>query len=344
MDAVSRFIADARAKGLHDEQIKQLLKGNGWTEEQAQQVLLDLAIPAVPTKAKGHPVRSKPNGVSIGALEAALHHTLLWIFSLASSIMISTVSYTLLGGVDASSGTLWAYIVVELMTFIPFAVLFGHYLVKLRSRSDLKTGKVWSIITIVLHSVAFMAAITTFILALILAHGDTKKAMVVASLALACMFALVISAYVVANFIKVAHKRKKEILTAFPILLFAIIAFMAVGAIRQIHPLRADEKTRERLVEVTEAVRKETAIRNALPNSIQAFDINTEGIEYAKQNDSTYKLCATFHKNRSSDYGSGDIIQDGYVAIYDFEDVKHGKQCFTVESSKLTEETYYDGQ
>lgn len=353
MDEVSQFITEARNKGLNDSQIKQLLLTNGWTEAQAQTVLLGLSVPAAPIPGQGtsegrhasSAQQSKKEEKSISALEAALQHVLLWVFTFTSSIMIGVVSFVLFGSDSNSSEALLTYLVVELVTFIPFLILFGQYLRQFRKQPDLKTGKVWSIITIVLHSLGLIGALTTFILVIVLVHDGDSSAVLASSAAIAVMNALVVGAYVAANFVKPSYRWRTRLLPFFPIALFILIAFFGVLALTRVGPLKADDETRQRLVDTTNAIKDETKDNKALPESILGIDADTEGISYKKLSSSTYRLCANFNKDTDSySYGDDGPTSDDYISKYDFEGTDNGNQCFTLESSYLTsraESQYY---
>ncbi len=356
MNNVKQFVAEARSKGLHDEQIKQLLINAGWAETEAQVAVLDLSIPSAPHTAQDtssvEPSQSQPhanvnphtkvNDKSISALEAALQHVLLWVFTITTSIMIGVVSYELFGARSGSSETLLTYLVLEVFTFIPFAILFSNYLKKFRKQSDLKTGKVWSIITIVLHSLGLIGALATFVLVLVLVDGgDDTTALLVSSAAIATMNALVVSAYVIANFVKPTYAWRKKVLPLFPILLLVLISIFGILALVRVGPLRADDQTRKQLVSIVKAIREEAKSSKSLPATLQDVDANTVGVSYAKQTNTKYQLCADFNKGIDSGYDRGNYdIDDTYISTYDFEAENNGQQCFTIKATSLIPDPY----
>lgn len=100
MDDAKEYVAQAREKGLSDDQIKQMLIDSGWTVAQARAVLYDLKIPVAPQlrirqdspAAAQLPVQATSASTnSIGALEAAFQHVLLWVFTATTTVMFGVV-------------------------------------------------------------------------------------------------------------------------------------------------------------------------------------------------------------------------------------------------------------
>jgi hypothetical protein len=338
---LQQFVDKARAHGMTDQQITQLLLEQGWEERQVQTAILGLEVPrptAAPTHnpVGGHPVSAETKK-SIGPLEAALQHVMLWVFTLSTSIMIGVVSASLFGSDNSSSETLLTYLVVETVTFIPFCLIFVNYLRQFVRERDLATGKVWSILTIVFHSVGFIGSLITLLLVAILVHDKDTSAALVASAAICLMNAFVVTAYVTANFVKPHYAWRGLVIKFFPAALFVLIAIFGVIALTRVGPLRHDDQTRQRLVTVVEAVRTDVKANKKLPDNLASLHTDTNGITYKIANNSNYSLCATFltDSSRDSHYRS-DSITDDYVSKYEFSDTKKGENCFNVEATDLT--------
>lgn len=358
---VEQFLKQARENGLSNDQILQLLTDQGWPEAQARAAVFGLHVPSPqngtpqapeppaqitrPTHESSHHGSKRR---SIGALEAALQHVLLWVFTGASTIMIGIVSYALfMSGASPSSATLLAFLVVELVTFIPFAVLFVYYLRSFRQYPDLTTGKVWSILTIVFHAIGLMSAIIGLILVLVLVRDDASKPSIIYSSAMIAVNSAVLAAYVTANFVRPQLTWRKYALNAFPIALFLIIAVFGLVALTRVGPLKADDATRQQLVDVVNDVKAYVKENDRLPNSLDDIDTDADGITYNKNSKSTYKydLCASFKVDTSeSDYYGDDYITDSYVTADYFKGVDSGEQCFEIEAYDLYQDTEYSDE
>lgn len=351
MEAINAFVADARAKGMDDEQIKQLLLTNGWNESTVQVALTGLAVPPPPAAPTPAPVVTTPvqpvvNGrKSISALEAALQHVLLWLFTGASSIMIGIVTVALFGSGGGSSDSLLAYLVVELVTFLPFCLLFIEYLRKLRKENELATGKVWSIITIVFHSIGLISALITLILVLVLVHDSDTLPAVLASVAIAIMDAVVVIAYVLANFGTKKPALRKRLLYAFPAILFVIVAVFGVIALTKVGSLKADDQTKQDLSKTVQAIHSYTQDNHKLPESLSQVNNAASDVTYTRISFDHYKVCGTFkHDNQPSYASSGSDNYDDYVSDYTFDYHDKGTACWTFMSSVLMnnpDTTYY---
>jgi hypothetical protein len=344
VDGVQQFIADARAKGMDDAHIRELLLGNGWVAGQIDAALGGLNVPPPPAAvapapapslgvAPASPTPATPAGrPSISALEAALQHVLLWLFTATSSVMIGIVSATLFGSGDGSSESLLTYVVMETVTFLPFLGLFYYYLRQQKKQPDLTTGRVWSIITIVLHSIGALGAIIALILILVLVRDGDTAAGLAASTAIAVMNILVVAAYVLANFTKTHNTRfHRRALVAFPIALAVLVASFGVLALVRVGPLRADDQTRQNLVSSAESVRSYTKSNDRLPATAAQVPKLAEGVSYKKLTSSTYELCATFNNDRKG-YGDKTISDDSYISKYEFENNEAGENCWTFKS------------
>lgn len=341
--AVQKFVDEARAKGFTNDQIVQLLVDGGWPLLQAQAAVIGLQIPKPMQEHHDQPELSgngQKSRRSISALEAALQHILLWVFTITSSVMLSIVSASLFGEGSNSSDILLTYLVVELVTFVPFLVLYIHYFNKFRKHNDLATGKIWSIITIVFHSVGFVGAIISLLLFIVLADGSDRGAGVAASIAIAVMNAVVVIAYATANFVKPVHKWRLHVLLAFPMMLFILIGFFGMIALNRVGPLKADAQTRKDLTSTVKQIRQYTKNHKQLPDSLVQLDAPKKGITYTIKSKAQYKLCADFNRDTNdADYRSAEPISDEYVYEYDFEYAKSGVDCFVVDAMALT---YYN--
>lgn len=346
MDSLKKFIDDARATGWDDERIRQTLGSSGWQPAQIDAALNGLHVP-LPPAAAANPhaagvAANHPGRPSITALQAALQHVLLWVFTLTSSIMIGVVSAALFSGYDNSSAdTLLTYVVLEAVTFAPFAVLYVQYLRRLKREPELTTGKVWSIITIVLHSLGLIASVIGFILVLILSHNDGTTAGLVGSGTIGVMDALVVLAYVFANFSKAPHSPlRKRYLRLFPVLLFVLIALLGVIALLRVGSLRADTQTKKDLSATVSKVHAYARDNDRLPSALNDIKGAPSGVSYQKVDDSTYKVCASFKKdhNSSYDYSNGDPTDDSYVSDYDFDSGKAGRNCWSFENTDLADQ------
>lgn len=353
-----QFIEQAREKNLTDDQIVHMLVDNGWGESRARAEVLGLSVPAPPqesnvsdsanTSLAAHsPPESDQHRAddsleepkSISALEAALQHVLLWVFTLTSSIMIGMVSAVLFSSnANPSANTLITYLVLETVTFIPFVIFFYLYLKKLKNYLELRTGKVWSIITIVLHSLGLIGALVSVLLAVLLIDSQDQTPVAIAGTAIAIMNALVVGAYVAANFAKGRYGLRKRLLRIFPITLALLITIFGVFALLNLGPLRADETTVKNLVQTTEAIRDYAKDNNRLPANLETVSDASTDVTYRRLNATTYELCATFQREAESDYNFGTSeIKDDYISDYFFTYHRSGEDCFTIESQYLLE-------
>jgi hypothetical protein len=350
MTEIDTFINQAREKGLDDNKIRQLLIDQGWSVSQVESGLLGLTVPAVPatTIQSAQEEKSLVKRATISSLEAALQHIFLWVFTLTSTIMISIVSAIAFGGssTDRSSEPLLTYLVLETVTFLPFIILFIHYLRKFKKDNELTTGRIWSIITIVIHSLGAMGSIITFLLAIILVPTDNggRFPVLIASGAIAIMNIGVLGAYIIANFTKRASfPTRDKLLYSFPVLLFAIILIFGIMAVVNVGPLRADDQTRKDLVDTVKAIKTYTNDNKKLPTNLTSVDGAKSGITYSKKSTTDYSLCANFQvSSRQNSYYSSVTITDDYVYEYDFSSTKAGQNCFTITANYLVKSYPYD--
>lgn len=344
--AIQKFVDEARAKGFTNDQIVQLLVDGGWPLLQAQAAVIGLQVPRPPHEADAQSanVTSQKHRRSISALEAALQHILLWVFTITSSIMLGVVSAALFNDSSTSSDILLTFVVVELVTFIPFLLLFIQYMRQFRKHPDITTGKIWSIITIVFHSVGLVGALISMLLFMVLVDGSDRGAGVAASIAIAVMNGAVVIAYATANFVKPAHKWRLAVLVSLPMVLFVLIGIFGLIALNRVGPIREDAQTREDLTKTVKEIRKYTKTHKKLPDSTAQIAAPTQNITYTQKSGTQYELCVVLHRDTSDSYYSEGPIQDEYVYESDFEGVESGRQCFLIEAGALLRYNDQTGQ
>ena len=345
MDEIQKFVDDARQKGWEDDRTREALLANGWSAPQVDAALSGLSVPKPPSASEGvapvhhdNPPHHEPGRPSINALQAALQHVLLWVFTLTSSIMIGIVSFALFGNrSDGSSETLLTYVVLELVTFAPFAFLFWRYLLRMGREPELMTGKVWSIITIVLHSIGLIASVIAFILVIILVHDNATLAGLVASGTIGTMNALVVLAYALANFTKAPQSRfRRSYLLAFPYLLFILIGVLGVFAMLRVGPLRADDQTRQNLTTTVQKIHEYAGEHKSLPNNLSQVSGAPAGVTYKNLGTYTYQVCANFKKKYNPEYTvSTDAQDDSYADKWAFQYGKAGNNCWKFLNADL---------
>lgn len=349
MNDLRTFIDNAREKGLDDTRIKKMLDGGGWTEGQIDAALLGLEIPTAPSQSVDKATakltaagdmsqaEAKPARHGLPALPAALHHVFLWIFTLTSTIMITIVATVLFGASGGSSETLLTYVVMELLTFLPFVFAYAYYLRKRKADEALGTGKVWSVLTIVFHSIGLIGSLIAFVLILVLVHDSDTVAGLLSSGALVLVNLFVVLTYAIANFTHSSSTLKRRYLIAFPALLFLIISSFAVVALAKVGPIKADDQTRQNLVQASEAVKEYVRDNKKLPASLSQISVEP-GINYRRVNDVEYELCANFVLEEDSDsFYREEGLRDDYVDTYMFGNESSGKQCWTIENSQLSD-------
>jgi len=348
---LQKFIEQARAKNLSDEQITSLLKDQGWNDNQIVAGLNGLAVPTAnttPTSESTEPQLSPVAAVktderpSISHLEAALQHVLLWVFTLTSTIMFGVVAGALTsilsGYGDGGTGfnsLFKIFLVVEIVAFVPFLIFYIRYLKRQAAQPGLLTGKVWSIITIVLHSVGFIGALISLIVTMILSVGFLPS-ITLFNVATVLLNGFVVITYTVANFSKLSLKFRRQLLWLLPVGSALLIAAFAVVMLVVRSTLGQDSATRETLVSAVEKVHEYTTDNNALPDSLSQAGFNDKAISYNKTSDSQYQICADFDRSSSGrSYSSRSGNSDSYVSTYDFTNSGSGRQCFKFYNTDL---------
>lgn len=348
------FIKQARHKGLSDEKITELLKSNGWTDDQIQGGLYGLSVPKapgaphVPTPPAGTPqppkTLSPAAGVgrpTISALSASLQHVLLWLFTATSSVMFGVAAGVLYdmntNGVSDFGRFLTIFLVVELVSFIPFAVFYFVYLRSQRKEPELQTGRVWSIITVVLHSIGLVSATIAFILILCFVRNEAVGPSALYAGGLLVMNLLVVVAYVVANFSPTTLKGRRWILWALPVGSLVLIIGFTVALIVGNAQRGSDAGIRADLVSATESVREYANDHNRLPDNLKQAGYSEGNLTYSKDSSYAYQLCAEFSRSAqgASAYTSYDNQSDSYINESTFYNDRSGRQCFTLYNPEL---------
>ena len=345
MGDIDTFIDNARAKGWDDGKIKETLAASGWTQPQIDAGMSGLVVPAPPTVApsnavaQGKPGQEHTQGrPSISALQAALQHVLLWLFTGTTTVMMSVVAFALFARGEGSSEALLTYVVLEIVTFTPFAFLYWRYLQQQRNQPDLMTGKVWSIITIVLHSVGLVGAAIGLILVIVLVHDTYTTAGVISSLLVGAMDGMVVVAYVAANFAKNTGSRlRKRYLQLFPVGLFILIATLGIAALIKVGPLRADDQTMHNLSTAVDNIHTYAQTHRELPDSLSQLSSAPAGVTYTKTASDSFKVCASFKAGHgTNDPGYTASNDDSYVDSSWFNEGSSGYRCWNFTDSDVS--------
>jgi hypothetical protein len=326
------FVEEARKKGLSDDAIRDALRAKGWDVALIEPALLGLEVPAAPSE---QPAAHVPS-TSLSPLMAAMQHVLLWFFVASSTVTIASVVASL-SGINVSAQVLASMIAVTLITFTPYAALFLIYVLKLRRTPGLIPGKVWSIITVCLHSVAAMAAGITLVVTLI-NSGDYS--VWVSALLILILDLIVVVTYVLAAFAtKLRRTRKVTVIAHLPVLLL-LFGTLFIMSLLQLGPARHDEQLRKDMAATATAVRDFATTHKTLPTDSSAV-VKGSDIRYAKKSETTYELCGTFQATRRSSssyyYASAASLSDAYPYESQFEVSGSGEHCFTITSSPLEE-------
>lgn len=347
MSDIREFIDSARQKNVDDGHIKQMLLDNGWTESQAQAGLLGLDVPRAeaPPTTVVTPMQNtqieplKPKRPNLDTLEAALHTVLLWVFTATSTIMIAIVATALFGSTTPSSETLITYVVMELLTFTPFLLLYLRFLKKRNQNEELGTGRIWSTLTIIFHSIGLIISLISAVLVIVLVHNDGTLGGLLGSISISIMNALVVSVYALINFVSPSQGWHKKLIKIFPALLFVLISVFAVLALVRVGPLKADDQTRQDLVSTVNMVKEYVSNNDTLPTSQTQISGMPSGIEYTRSSQTSYKLCAEFVTDGDGydNYYDQEGRDDSYVSDYTFMQPKKGNQCWTLTSAELRE-------
>lgn len=334
MTDLKPFIEQARAKGLGDDQIREALKSQGWDESIITMGLTGLDVPK-PENTSSLPAPSDhAKHPSISPLVAALHHVLLWFFVGSSTVTIAGVVASLTGE-DISAQALAAMIAVTVVTFLPYAVLFITFLRQVRHTPDLVPGKVWSIITVCLHSIAAMIAAITLVVSLI-TESDISipgSAAIILGLDL-----IVVMTYYMAVFNpNKTGKSRKFMLYGYLPLLGVLFGILFVLSLLQLGPARHDDQLRKDLTTTVQNIAKYSNEHHKLPSTLGNLRAG-QGVEYTKRSFSTYEVCGSFmtvNKNHTYDYGDITAQNDSYVYEGQFYPTHTGRNCFEFTAAAL---------
>lgn len=329
MSKIDKFVADARAQGVPEQAIRNTLLSADWTESDVDRALLgglEVPRPDETNKKSSSTGHSRP---SLGSLEATLLHVLLWFFVAASTIAISAVASSLFGG-SVSSEALAAMMAVSVITFTPYAIFFVRYLRRLRSNPQLIPGRIWSIITICIHSIGAMIAGITLVVGAII---DSGPSVIVGSSLVLILNAIVLISYSAGAFSRPSKKRRLA-LTIHLFALALLLGSLFVTSLIRLVPSQTDSQTREHLVESVEEVKDFAGKHNKLPTQDELS--LPDGVTYRPINSHTYEVCADFKLNSTSgDSDTRPPFHDSFVSIYDFSEHKKGNDCFEFHSSSL---------
>ena len=334
MADIKTFITEARGKGLNDEQIRQALKAQGWDAAVIEVGLTGLEVPTVENASvAASPTSDRP---SLHPLMAALHHVLLWFFTASSTVTIVSVVASLMG-VSVSTTALSTMIAITAITFTPYAIFFLVYLLQSRKKPGLIPGKIWSIITICLHSIGAMIAAITLV---VTAINSGELTIGVSALLILGLDLLVVFTYSVAAFVPVKLTLLRKIVTiAYLPLLLVLFGILFMMSVLQLGPAQHDEQLRKDLAATAQKVVEYTRDKNELPKDGSQIVVGKD-VRYVYKTKTTYDLCGTFkiaNKHSSSDsyYSSPRSLSDTYVYDSQFSANTAGEHCFTITSSLL---------
>lgn len=336
MPELDTFVKDARDKGLDDDIIRKALLSEGWDSSLVTAALTGVTVPKPATEQEAAH-GSHPKRPSLSPLMAAMHHILLWFFTGSSAVTITGVVASLFG-TNVSSAALASMIAVTIVTFIPYAILFVLYVLKTRKNPDLIPGKVWSIITICLHSIGAMVAAIVLV---VNAITDTDSMVMISAALVLLLDLLVVKTYLFAAFSAMKLKKFRQIvLYAFIPALIVLFGILFSMSAFKLGPAKHDEALRTSLVTSVREVVEYTHTNEKLP---EAGAVTLEqGVSYKKLSDTTYEMCASFqttNREQNDYYYSPSYDQtDSYVSESDFNNNKSGNTCFTLKSDYLSNE------
>ena len=329
MADIETFIQEARAKGLADKTIRAALAAQGWDDSLIDAALAGLLVPSAHAS-----TAIPPHHPTLSPLMAALHHILLWFFAGSSAVTIAGVVASL-SGTNVSATALASMIAITIITFLPYAVLFLIYLRKTRHIADLVPGKIWSIITICLHSVGAMIAAIALVISLITASTST---VIISALLIIVLDLIIVLTYCFAAFVHPGQLRTIIIFSYLPAL-FILFGTLCSMSLLQLGPARHDEQVRKDLATTVQQIYSYTQTHDRLPANIS--DINAPAsVRYSVITSTSYEVCATFQT--ASQYSGYDGIQpvqlqtDSYTYESQFTTPAKGERCFSFSSGVLS--------
>lgn len=338
MNDVSAYIKHLReAFNASDDIIVEKLQAAGWSEKDARSAIAIAILPDAPAPTATHAhapktVHASASKNGLSSLSQAMQHILLWFFSISTTITLSILAASMFYAESSSSEVLSVFVAVTLLTYTPFAFIFWDYLKKYKKDRTVVTGRVWSIITIVVHS---LAAIISGVVLLVNLLTNPETGLIVATSVIILINLLIVTTYYYATFGKPTSKFRDVCVHVFLPLLFMILALFALYGYAKLGPVKADENTRERLVKTVEAIRDYRSENNAkLPAALTSLkDVDTTGITYKKKSETQYTLCANFKLKRRYAYPQSSYIpSDTSISAYNFEANKTGENCFTLKT------------
>lgn len=330
MPQIETFVTQAREKGLDDIAIRKSLEAKGWDKTEIDIALVGLEVPSPSSAA---PISTTAAPTSLSPLMSAIHHVILWFFTGSSAVAIGGTVASLYG-FRVGGTALASMIAVTLITFVPYAILFGILLAK-NFKVVTVPNKIWSIITICVHSIgAMIAAIVTVVN--IITGGES--AYLVSACLILTLDLLIITTYSFAAFARAGTLRKTVMLLHLP-LLIAMFGTLFIMAIFKLGPVQHDDLLRKDLTAVVTAIAENTQKNDRLPDNINSLTSNPS-ISYEKTGQTTYKVCGDFQTAERSDETYYHMTErtDNYANESIFYSTHGDKQCFDFNSYYLTEE------
>jgi len=327
--ALHDFVKKARAKNVSDQEIITLLEREGWDKTEVHAAVLGLDVPSPVASSDGSKSKSAH---SLSALEAALHHILLWVFSLAAAIVIGSVVNLLFGGAS-SSDEIASFLAVMSVTYIAYGVFYIRYLRRLRHDPLLATGHIWPIITIVIHSLGALSALIT-IVTLLLNNSEHRSMYLTTAAVIGVLDACVVAAYAAANFME-KQKVRMVILRAFPVVITVLLGVFSIVALLHLAPMKVDDQTQTKLMRAVEEVHNFTNDRGSLPDRLSQTAYKQGDVTYHVNTPDTYTVCANFKLQTTDQDLNDSYMADDYVDASMFSNHRKGLECFRFDAVAL---------
>lgn len=338
MSEIDDYVKNARDNhGASDADIKKQLESSGWDKQ---------AIDAALSGRSGLPPAPKPNAGQSGAvnqhkglssLAAALHHVLLWLFTASVSVTVPIVIAVLYSGNDATTA-IASYIAVVLATLTPYALFYVAYLQKFRSEPVTTTNKVWSIITIIFHTIGALGSLITLIINLIV--GPIPQ-VYLSAIVIGVLNLLVVVTYFTATFVGPdKYKLRKAVLYGYLPIVVVGLVIIGVISLSRLGPAKHDTEQRQKLADVVRGVREYYVDHDdTLPTNLDQVDVDEKsGVKYQRLTATKYEVCADFKTKVSRPYGSyyyeNDERTDTYVYEGHFDPKDTGENCFTFRTQQ----------
>lgn len=278
-------------------------------------------------------------------LQAVIHHVSLWVFLFCSiPAIIYLVSFLMDSGTASYSDltTLTTFASVLLVSGGLYVVMYAIYIRKtLKDYPNLKTGKVFSILTIAGSTVGAVISgivLLSTMMSSILLGNDTSSSAILSSLLITIIFSATILTYFATDFMNTATRGRKLFTRFAPAVTGLILLGMFALSFTAIPSVAADSATQRNLVETTDQIVLFTEEHGALPNIEEFQHVNThDGITFENTGHDTYELCAVFERDTTdNDYAMRDLpIQDRHTVEWNFNTHSSGNHCFAMQSSYL---------